>query len=63
MERKHYSTKLKEEKAQLLVDLYAILDGNLDAMLKYKMMRQHQIDFEKVLLLGASKHKFPIKEL
>jgi hypothetical protein len=53
--RKHYSTKLKEEKAQLLADIYAILDGNFEVATKYKMLRQLQIDTEKAIWFGEAK--------
>lgn len=53
--RKHYATKLKEEKAQLLADIYAILDGNFEVATKYKMLRQIGIDTENMLWFGESK--------
>ena len=58
--RKHYSTKLKEEKAKLLADIYAILDGNLETAIKYQMLKQIGIDTEKAIWFGEA--KFPNKK-
>jgi len=52
--RKHYATKLKEDNKQLLSDLYAIIDGNIEVELKYKIIRKLNSDIEKIVWMGDS---------
>lgn len=54
IKKKHYATKLKEEKQQLLNDIYAILDGNFNVKTTYLIQRDLKISLENSVFLGES---------